>query len=86
MHNTTEVLALVRAERARQDRIYGDQTSNSAVRFLAALGEEFGEVSRAMWEIDMATSTDEKLKHLANLRAELVQVAATAVMWRETLG
>jgi NTP pyrophosphatase (non-canonical NTP hydrolase) len=72
------VLADVSAERDRQDEKWGGQpgterTTEDAV-YAGVLGEEFGEVCKAMLECD------------ANgLREELVQVAAVAVAWVEQI-
>ena len=46
----------------------------------AVLGEEFGEVARAVCEGISGNS-----EHRANLREELVQVAAVAVAWIQRL-
>lgn len=83
-----EVYALIDAERARQSVKWrgphawgsGDCSSTDVAPIVkaAVLAEECGEVSRAV------------LDHLADpggrqLRAELVQVAAVAVAWLESL-
>ena len=47
---------------------------------LAVLGEEFGEVSRAVCE-----QIAGNIENRAHLRTELVQVAAVAVAWVERL-
>ena len=75
---TAEVLATVAAERERQNRIWarfpGEWSAPDGEK-LAVLVEEVGEVARAILE----TESPERL------RAELVQVAAVAVAWAETL-
>jgi NTP pyrophosphatase (non-canonical NTP hydrolase) len=72
------ILSAVSDERDRQDEKWGgvpglDRGDND-VKYPAVLGEEFGEVCQAWLEGD-----------LANLRTELVQVAAVAVAWVEEL-
>lgn len=62
----------VAAELERQIALYGP--AHAERQFAAILGEEFGEVCRAHLEQDTAA-----------LRAELVQLAATAVQWLQFL-
>lgn len=79
-----EILAAVQAERARQHQLwdrehdwgYGDCSSNavSAAVKAAALAEECGEVARAALD-----------RKPADLKDELVQVAAIAWAWLEGL-
>lgn len=75
---TAAVLYAVAAERERQDAKWGRAAGlwkdSDGVK-VAVLGEEFGEVCRALLENEGA----------ARLRAELIQVAAVAVAWSETL-
>jgi NTP pyrophosphatase (non-canonical NTP hydrolase) len=68
------VLADVGIERMRQDEKWGVQ-GHMADRWNTILGEEVGEVSKAINECDTK----------ANLRAELIQVAAVASAWVEHL-
>ena len=75
MSDITEVLADIADERARQDEKWGDQSGHPYLLWNAILGEEVGEVSRVLLE-----DLDAK-----RLRAELVQVAAVAVAWVETI-
>jgi hypothetical protein len=82
---TDDALALVAAERDRQRAKWGgehhwgrgDCSGNGFPEWvkLAVLGEEFGEVARAMHDQDRE-----------GLASELVQVAAVATAWREALG
>jgi hypothetical protein len=86
---TEEVLDAVREERHRQERLRREgrflYTCASEVMSdgakCAVLGEEFGEVCRAMLE-KQKLSND---AHNKDLRAELIQVAAVAVAWAESL-
>jgi NTP pyrophosphatase (non-canonical NTP hydrolase) len=80
-----DAIAQVLAERERQARLWnqyhkwgwGDCSSNliAPVTKVAVLTEECGEVARAVLDGDPA-----------NLRTELVQVAAVALAWLESLG
>lgn len=96
--NTGDVLLEVASERARQEelqrsgrfpwtcaRVYAPYSNAPGIHFeqgeripqpakLAVLAEEFGEVARAVCECDMK-----------NLREELIQVAAVAVAWAESM-
>lgn len=85
---TTDVLALVHAERERQEELQrtgafaftcaaSDIYDNSK---LAVLVEEVGEVARVLCEAVNNDELDE-----VKLREELVQVAAVAVSWVESL-
>ena len=68
------VLRLVELERDSQDIKWGSPWSRPEVPWLAILTEEIGEVGTAI------QNNDEK-----NLKNELVQVAAVAVAWLETM-
>jgi len=72
------VLNDVASERARQDRKWGGWPGVDRVdeRFTAVLGEEFGEVCKALME-------DGELS--PEIREELIQVAAVAVAWVEQI-
>ena len=87
--DTTDVLILVRRERARQDELKNagrfkatcaDDYLDDAEK-LAVLMEEVGECARAVLERDRLVSDT----HYANLKQELIQVAAVAVAWAESL-
>lgn len=68
-----QALALVNQELSRQNTKWSrtDGTWSSDIKFkLAVLAEEFGEVARAVNELDMS-----------NLEEELIQVAAVALSW-----
>ena len=61
-------------ERDRQDEKWGADRDNSPGLWITILGEEFGEVCRAVLERDRK-----------NLREELIQVAAVALAMAEDL-
>lgn len=59
-------------ERDRQDAKWGDQSHHPDLYWLAILGEEFGEVAKALLEADTE-----------HIYEELIQVAAVCVSWLE---
>lgn len=69
-----DVLAEVRAERARQDAKWGANRPLALTPWLGILVEEVGESATASFA-----------GTLADLREELVQVAAVAVAWIESI-
>lgn len=78
-------IALVRMERIKQDVKWGEQNHND-LKWLSILGEEFGEVARAVNEDNPAFErlyTHDALRE--NLEVELVQVAAVCIAWIECL-
>ena len=75
------IFELINQERRRQDEKWGRRPGYwpaSQDRKLAVLVEEVGEVAEAIL-------TDSKGKPAQDIRMELVQVAAVAVAWLETL-
>jgi len=74
MHVVNDVIA----ERARQDRKWGGWPGVDRVdeRYTAVLGEEFGEVCKALMENGELSP---------EMREELIQVAAVAVAWVEQI-
>ena len=73
MSNMEEILEEVKDERGRQDEKWGEQ-NHVPLKWLAILGEEVGEANKAVLEDDRE-----------NLREELIQIAATAVAFIESL-
>jgi len=73
----------VKEERRRQDEKWGNQNHN-ALRWLAILGEEFGEVAKELEDISYVNSPN-KAEHTRRLTYELIQVAAVAVSWVEAI-
>lgn len=71
--DTNEVLAEVRKERRKQDKMWGEQNHDDTY-WLAILMEEVGEASER-------TLNDDKER----LREELVQTAAVVVAWIECI-
>ena len=69
----TSYLQEIHNERESQDDIWGEQNHKPAF-WLSILGEEFGEVCRAVYENDTE-----------NYREELIQVAAVALSMVECL-
>tara|TARA_R110002020_G_scaffold264803_1_gene479473 strand:+ start:290 stop:562 length:273 start_codon:yes stop_codon:yes gene_type:complete len=68
------VLEHILAERERQDRKWGDQIENSDPLWAVIALEEFGEVSREVYE-----------KELGKAYIELIQLSAVCVAWAEAL-
>ena len=68
-----QIWSLIKAERERQDMIHtgGDEFLHP-LEWFRILGEEVGEVAKAMADADAKVLVD-----------ELVQVAAVAVVWLE---
>jgi len=81
------VLDLVLAERRKQDAKWGQQNHEPAMWY-AILGEEFGEVGKAICERDAELRRGAEIVAevlTENLRDELVQLAAVAVAFLESL-
>jgi len=85
----SEIYDLIETERLRQNQLKADGrfrfTCADKVlpneRKLAIIGEEFGEVCRALIE-QQGLAND---LHHAELKKELIHVAAVAVAWLESL-
>jgi len=75
------VLAEVAAERARQDKKWGRQDHRPA-DWLSILGEEFGEVCKAVCEAHFPGY--ESTGDWSSYRKELIHVAAVAVAMAES--
>lgn len=100
-HVQPQVLGEIIAERQRQDDLvrknkHPFNCSDKSVddeRKLPVLGEEFGEVCKAVYERkhhpESAESSDHVFqlcaKYKAHLRTELIQLAAVATAWAESL-
>jgi NTP pyrophosphatase (non-canonical NTP hydrolase) len=86
---TREAIELVVSERRRQDRLKADgrfpytcaDDELSPFEKYAVLSEEVGEVARALLEASDLSNH----KNYVELRKELIQVAAVAVAWIESL-
>jgi NTP pyrophosphatase (non-canonical NTP hydrolase) len=77
---TANVLQEVFDERLRQDAKWGEQ-NHTPVEYFAVLAEEVGEVAKDA--VENRFNPDEG--SVANMRAELIQVAAVAVAMVESL-
>lgn len=88
--NTTEIqLKVVNdiiAERARQDKKWGE-TNHPLEWWLAILGEEVGEVNRAVLEyhFDNGTAPVDPAERKAQIREEIIHVAAVATAMAECM-
>lgn len=76
MRNKESVLAAVSAEQNRQIELWGDQRDHDDTLWLTILTEEVGEVAKAILEGDDPS-------HICE---ELVQVAAVAATWAQSVG
>lgn len=74
MSDSWAVLDEVLRERHRQDARFGQQNHDPFL-WLTILGEEYGEACRGAYEAEITTS----------LRAELIQVAAVACAFVESI-
>lgn len=74
MSTFLQQVELIAQERARQDAKWGSQRRLAPEKWAVILGEEVGEVHRAVCEHDFK-----------NLQDELVQVAAVCVAWLEAI-
>lgn len=72
------VLNLIRAERERQNKKWGEQNHDD-YRWLAILTEEVGELAQAILHDEFGGS------HAGTAKTELVHVAAVAVQWLECM-
>lgn len=87
---TTRALAAVAAERERQRQLWVEETipfncdaeDIALGDKMAVLTEEVGEVAT---EVNQANCSLHPKVHLERLRVELIQVAAVAVAWAESL-
>lgn len=87
MATRDQVLQEVVTERIRQDRKWGANRNHLPQEWLMILGEEVGEANNAALEAHFCSSEKPGVKHneLTHLRTELIQVAAVAVAFVESL-
>ena len=72
------VLNLIRAERERQNKKWGEQNHDD-YRWLAILTEEVGELAQAILHDEFGGS------HAGTAKTALINVAAVAVQWLECM-
>ncbi len=88
-HPTGRVLIDVHEERERQDQKFGSQRKNADLYWLGIEGEEFAEMSERFAQAARLVLHADEQGHaslttaVAELRKELIQVAAVAVAWIE---
>lgn len=75
------IFNLIKKERERQTELYGEQNHDFPV-WATILGEEVGEVNKAIYERHVAVDF-EKNDKITELKNELVQVAAVSVQMLE---
>lgn len=68
-------LEKIQEEMKRQYTLYGNQTHKSDFEWLVILGEEFGEICKAIYEHEPTERIHE----------EIIQTAAVAASWADTL-
>lgn len=86
MVERTEIaLALVKAERQRQDTLWGDQSENHSFEWLSILGEEYGELCEAVNETYFQNPAHPERGGYEKIIREATQVAAVAVAIVETM-
>lgn len=73
------VFSLIKAERARQDALYGPQGERTLLEWHAILAEEMGEVSKEVNEIFF------KDKDMDDYVKELIQLASVAIHMLECI-
>jgi NTP pyrophosphatase (non-canonical NTP hydrolase) len=71
-----KILEEIKAERSRQDKKFGTQNW-TPIEWIPILGEEFGEVCRAVTDWHWQLVVDGNFCN--NYRKELIQLAATAI-------
>jgi hypothetical protein len=76
------VLLDVCEERLRQNKLWGQQDWSPS-KWLAILGEEYGEVCRAVCEMELTPIEKRDAKWWKNYREELVHVATVAIQAAE---
>lgn len=76
---TSSALEAVRAERKRQDALWGDQSGNSLFEWMSILGEEYGELCEAVNETCFKNSAHPDRGGVENIAKEATQVAAVAL-------
>ncbi len=87
MNNILPVKSVVQEvieERSKQDAKWGVQNHN-VLKWFAILGEEYGEVAKAVVEMTFAGDGDEWEVWKCNYREELIQTAAVAIAMVESL-
>jgi len=76
---TEQALELVRAERDRQDSLWGDQSGNHLFEWVSILGEEYGELCEAVNETCSGSVRHPDRGGPEAVIKEAVHVAAVAV-------
>ncbi len=72
-------LAMVRAERQRQDSLWGDKSGNHSFEWISILGEEYGELCEAVNETYLQNAANSNRGGIEKIVKEATHVAAVAV-------
>ena len=78
-------LDMVKAERRRQDSLWGDQSGNHPFEWISILGEEYGELCEAVNEIFFKNAAHPDRGGFEKIVKEATQVAAVAVAIIESI-
>ena len=80
VHTKTEnALDMVRAERDRQNSLWGDQSNNHPFEWISILGEEYGELCEAVNETCFQNGTHPERGGRDKIIKEATHIAAVAV-------
>ena len=80
VHTKTEnALDMVRAERDRQNSLWGDQSNNHPFEWMSILGEEYGELCEAVNETCFQNGTHPERGGRDKIIKEAAHIAAVAV-------
>lgn len=82
---TEDAIALVKAERRRQDSLWGDHSENHPFEWLSILGEEYGELCEAVNETYFQNPTHPERGGYEKIIREATHVAAVAVALIESI-
>ena len=82
---TESALALVKAERQRQDSIWGEESDNQIFEWMSILGEEYGELCEAVNETCFKRPKHPEKGGYEKIIKEATQVAGVAVAIIESM-
>lgn len=85
VERTENAITLVKAERQRQDSLWGDQSNNHPFEWISILGEEYGELCEAINETYFKNGTHPERGGYEKIIMEATHVAAVAVALIESI-
>jgi NTP pyrophosphatase (non-canonical NTP hydrolase) len=81
-----EIIKKIIAERKRQDDKWGKQRHQFNSQWMTILTEEVGEVAECVCKTEVSPVNKRVVKRqLKNMEKELIQVAAVAICWLESV-